>query len=322
MSIWKPWYICRPRQILIRAWRTCRYRRLLGPQSVPLPWGCSITVDPTKMIGKGIWTTGVYDIAVSEVLARLIRHGDLVLDVGANIGYMSILMGLCAGKSGELISFEPHPMLFQSLRNNLNEVQQQTCFPKTFLHNTALSDKAGEALLVIPQGFEENDGTARLGNESGQPIARLPIRTETLDGVLAGRLAAVMKLDVEGHELAVLCGATETLRYQRIQHIVYEDHQGVSSAVSSLLREQGYTILQIGFSLFGPMLASAEAPPICSPYEAPSYLATCNPEAVQQECRGRGWRVLGARLTKQWSRRPTAFARASLRLLGAAHRQR
>jgi len=245
------------------------------------------------MIGKSIWTTGVFDIAVSEVLARLISPGDLVLDVGANVGYMSILMGLCAGHSGELICFEPHPVLYESLRDNLTQVQRQTRFPKTALRKVALSDKAGEDVLVIPQGFEDNDGIARLGGKNDRSAQGIPVATETLDSVLEKRTAAVMKIDVEGHELAVLHGALEVIREARIRHIVYEDHQGPSSAVSSLLRGRGYTLLQIGWTLFGPRLESVDSELICKPYEAPSYLATCDPEVALRACRGRGWRVLG-----------------------------
>src|SRR6516162_3014209 len=121
MSIAKPWYVYRPSQIPIRIWRMFREPRP-GAQRLRLPWGCWITIDPTRSIGRSIWTTGIYDIAVSEVMARLIRPGDLVVDGGANVGYMSILMGLCAGGSGALVSFEPHPDLFDSLSENLRDV--------------------------------------------------------------------------------------------------------------------------------------------------------------------------------------------------------
>jgi FkbM family methyltransferase len=291
MSIWKPWYICRPSQVLIRAWRAVRHRPR-GPKSVRLPWGYSITVDPDQAVGRSIWTIGIYDIAVSEVLARLIHPGDLVLDVGANVGYMSMLMALRTGKSGELISFEPHPALYQSLMSNLNQGQLRASLPRVALHNIALSDTSGNTVLLIPEGFQKNDGIARLCRDGEQGIASIPIRTETLDSILEERMAAVIKVDVEGHELAVFNGAGEALRHQRIRHIVYEDHHGISSAVGSFLRERGYTLFQIGWSFWGPILASAEMPAVCKPYEAPSYLATCDPAAAQQACRGHGWLVL------------------------------
>ncbi len=202
-----------------------------------------MTIDPAKLIGRSIWTTGVYDIAVSEVLARLIQPGDTVVDGGANVGYMSILMGLCTGRSGELIAFEPHPALFKTLRENLNQVQRRTGFPKAVLHNVALSDQSGNALLSIPPAFDENDGIARMDDGSGSN-SKINVPTETLDRVLREREAALVKLDVEGHELAVLSGATETLRRGGIRHLIYEDHARASHVGLDVFPGHGYTQFQ------------------------------------------------------------------------------
>ena len=289
-SILKPWYFWRPRQILRRVLLQAR-RPSPGLQTVPLAWGGSITVDPAVMIGHTIATTAVYDLAVSEVLARLIHPGDFVLDVGANIGYMSRLMGACTGETGALVAVEPHPRLFDALTENLREVRRQGLFPSTQLERVALSDVRGQARLVMPAGFAQNDGTASLG-EPGDDSTGIPVATDTLDHLVGGRTVAVMKLDVEGHELAVLRGAAEALGHSRIRHIVYEDHVGPSSDVGAHLRARGYTILQIGYRLAGPMLASAEAPAVSSRYDAPSYLATCDPQTAREACRARGWRVL------------------------------
>jgi FkbM family methyltransferase len=227
-------------------------------------------------------------------MARLIRPGDLVVDGGANVGYMSILMGLCAGGSGDLVSFEPHPGLFDTLSENLRELQQRAAFPRTMLHNTALSDKPGRAMLVIPPDFHRNDGTATLSG-SAQSGTSMTVKAETIDEILDGRSASVVKLDVEGHELAVLTGALDTLRERRIRHFVYEDHFGASSPISELLFANGFTLFQIGWQTFGPVLASIESRPVCKPYEAPSYLATLDRSFVETACRTPGWRVLRLR---------------------------
>ena len=86
----KPWYVWRPWQLVHRALATVK-----SPKSefVPLPvaWGASVWADPAKTIGRSILTTGVYDLAVTEVLGRLIAPGDTVIDAGANVGYMHAL---------------------------------------------------------------------------------------------------------------------------------------------------------------------------------------------------------------------------------------
>ena len=75
-------------------------------------------VDPTRAIGRSIVTTGLFDLAVSELLARLIDPGDIVVDAGANVGYMTVLAATAAGRSGRVLAFEPHPELFAVLCQN------------------------------------------------------------------------------------------------------------------------------------------------------------------------------------------------------------
>jgi hypothetical protein len=91
-QIAKPWYVWRPWQLVRRASIV-----ISPPQSgytaLPVAWGISVIADPAKMIGRSLFTTGIYDIAVSEVLARLIKPGDTVVDAGANVGYMTLLAG-------------------------------------------------------------------------------------------------------------------------------------------------------------------------------------------------------------------------------------
>ncbi|MBI3450700.1 MAG: FkbM family methyltransferase [Acidobacteria bacterium] len=251
-------------------------------------------MDTAKVVGRSVWTTGVFDIAVSEILTRLISPGDFVLDVGANIGYMSVVMGLAAAEKGELLSFEPHPALFGTLETNIEHVRKSVPFARVELRNKALSVRAGEARLTIPHGFDKNDGIARLEEGGGSPEAGIAVETETLDGIMGRRTASVMKLDVEGHELAVIKGGGETLRRGAIRHIVFEDHQGPESPVSSLLRNHRYALFQIGWRIFGPRLEPTEARRICSSYEAPSYLATLDPENALAVCRARGWNMLAS----------------------------
>src|SRR5207253_2638751 len=98
INLWKPWYVCRPVQVPLRIVRALRRPRT-GFQRLQVTWGASLLADPTKTIGRSIRTTGIYDIGVSELLARLIRPGDTTIDVGANVGYMTLLMGALAGKT-------------------------------------------------------------------------------------------------------------------------------------------------------------------------------------------------------------------------------
>ena len=61
----------------------------------------------------------MYETEVTESLWRLARVGDLAVDVGANIGYMTSILAVKAGARGKINSFEPHPTIFQRLRLNV-----------------------------------------------------------------------------------------------------------------------------------------------------------------------------------------------------------
>lgn len=77
-----------------------------GVKNVKLVWGQSIEVN--ESIGKSIYRFGLYDLAVTGLLFRLIKPGDLVIDVGANIGYMSKLACFLTGPFGQVIAYEPN----------------------------------------------------------------------------------------------------------------------------------------------------------------------------------------------------------------------
>ena len=142
--LWKPWFLYQPAQLV-----RCAIAGLLPPTPGRTPlrtsWGVRVIADPTRTIGRCILTTGVYDIGVSEALARLISPGDTVIDAGANIGYMTVLMSVLAGPSGRVISFEPHPELFAVAEKNVATIRLQLHIAHVELHQAALGTQAGRA---------------------------------------------------------------------------------------------------------------------------------------------------------------------------------
>src|SRR5262249_28834498 len=108
--IWKPWYVYRPTQILRRV-RAALFSPPAGFREVTTSWGVTRRADTTKTVGHDILVAGIYDLPLSEALARLITQGDTVFDVGANVGYTTLLCAVAAGPNGTVHSFEPHPQL-------------------------------------------------------------------------------------------------------------------------------------------------------------------------------------------------------------------
>lgn len=289
-ALWKPWFVYRPRRLARRVGQLL-IAPPTGPTAVTLPWGATLTVNPGETVGRAVWTTGVYDIAVSEALFRLVPFGGRAIDAGANVGYMTSLLAAKVGPPGRVESFEPHPVLGQRLRDNVRHAAAAV-----EVHALALSDAAGVARFVLPAGFSCNEGIGHLAPENHALTANetaIEVPTATLDGLFPNDRFDVLKLDVEGHEAAVLRGARGLLGRGAVRHVVFEDHAIATSEAAGILSAAGYAVFQIGWALRGPVLASLGAPRLCRDYEAPSYLATLDPAAATAALAPRGWRIYG-----------------------------
>src|SRR3954447_2477076 len=195
----KPWYVFRPAQIL----RRVRLRG--GEQQVVLPWGAPMVLDSRESVGSSIARTGVHELAVSEVIARLADPGELAVDVGANIGYVTSLLAWRVGPQGKVVAFEPNPPVADRLHRHADD--------NGTVHRPAVSSAAGSSVLVVPEGFDRNQGTATL-EAAGEGVA---VDTTSLDAELGASSVGVLKIDVEGHEAAVLEGASGLLSQGRVR---------------------------------------------------------------------------------------------------------
>jgi FkbM family methyltransferase len=296
----RPEYLFRPKQILRRLLHELRPKSV-GYDTVRLPWGLSIRVQPRETVGSGIRRLGIHELPASECISRLIDPGELVVDVGANIGHMTSIMAMRAGPTGKVLAFEPHPVLFSELQYNIGLWTQNPKTAQIVAQNLALSDNVGTAQLMVPPSFEENHGVSSLAGatqvaSNGHSI---DVRLTTLDTVLGeGKKIGFLKIDVEGHELEVLIGAQALLASGSIRDILFEEHRTLPTPVTQLLEDNGYAIYRIDGRLFGPIAAS-----IKTPYEpvivndSPNYLATQDPSRLLSRTSKRGWMVY----SRRWS---------------------
>ena len=153
---------------------------------------------------------GSYEPLTERFIRQNVKPGMMVLDVGANTGYMTILLADMVGAHGQVHAFEPMPATGELLRRNIlaNGLTQ------VHLHDFALSDRRGEATLHVDPG---NDGGNTIGNVTGEGWkghSTITVTTEILDDFLerAG-IANVdfIKIDVEGAESLVFAGARKLL---------------------------------------------------------------------------------------------------------------
>ena len=142
-----------------------------------------------------------------------LREGDNVVDVGANIGSLSIASALRVGR-GQVLALEPHPRIFGYLQGNLalNGVSNVTPV------NMALGDAIGELWFSDERSDDQNSVA-----QEGEGI-RVPVTTLDKAASEFGRIS-LLKIDVEGFEVAVLSGAAEVLRRTECVYCEsYESH--------------------------------------------------------------------------------------------------
>ena len=154
---------------------------------------------------------GFWEIWLTQFLAREVRPGMTVVDVGANFGYYSLLLGDAVGETGRVIAVEPNPdaaaLLGESVFLNGHA-------GRTRIVKQALGAAPGQGLLYVPDGEPKN---ATLVGGAGLPGGRtVEVSTATLDAVaLEYPKVDLVKIDAEGGELAIVAGMKELIARDR-----------------------------------------------------------------------------------------------------------
>ena len=157
-------------------------------------------------------------------LRKLVEPGSWVVDVGANIGFFSVLFCQWISDGGQLIALEPEPRNYAMLLNNVKKWQQQGKIETLAL---AADSFDGVGKLVLNPA---HPGDHRLGDYG------LDVSTVTLDTVLAQRnwpSVALIKVDVQGAEMRVLSGAVKTLERLSPAFFVEMDECALAQFASS-----------------------------------------------------------------------------------------
>ena len=290
-----PAYLFRPRQMVHRLKRALGRLPLPHFETVALPWGAQLRVRPAEVIGINIWCYGIFDLVVCETICRLLDPSEVAVDIGANIGQMTSLMRYRAGKGGRVLAFEPHPELFSELRHNVEVIQATGAVAPAELHNLALSDVAGEALLAEGPAWSENRGVSRLIAERNGSDRVVGVKTVMLDQIVDDRTTiGVCKMDVEGHELQVLKGAVRLLKARRVRDLIFEDLGVYPGPVHQLLLDSGFTVFSLHTRWWRPRLAPAlERVPFRPGVDGQNYLATLDPARAVRRFARPGWKALG-----------------------------
>lgn len=225
-------------------------------------------ITPGETIGAAIALTGVYEFAPTELVKAYLQPGDVFVDVGANIGYYTLLAGARVGTTGRVLAFEPYAPVRERLLRNiaLNQLNNIEVIA------SCVGSSTGRIFLAAPQ-LASNAGTATM--QDSFSAGSVEVGVVRLDEAMAGRGAALIKVDVEGHEAAVFAGADGLLRSEHAPTILFESFRVTEDA--AILERHGYTVWvpalangQVALRRLTPQVRSYRA------WEAPNYLATKN----------------------------------------------
>lgn len=195
-------------------------------------------------MGKALDNYGEYSEAELNILGQLIAPGQLVLDIGANIGCHTVFFAEKVGQQGWVFAFEPQRVIFQNLCANvaLNNLANVFC------EHTALGKESGRCF--IPSfNYDEESNFGAISLEQYTTEQGEPVEIKTLDSYNLPQ-CHLMKIDVEGMESLVLEGAKNTINKFRPVIFLENDRAEKSKELIAQLRSYDYTLYWVVTGLY------------------------------------------------------------------------
>jgi len=229
------------------------YKRIAKrPLKVDFVEGFSVLCFPDSGSASNIFYGNHYfDLEEMNLMRRVLREGDGLLDGGANIGVYSMLAASLVGPTGHVVAFEPFPTHVARFRANV----ALNGFANVTLRRAAVSDAAGTVSFVT-----NRDVSNRIQTRTDADADTITVECTTLDESLKGLPRfTIGKLDLEGSEIAALNGARRLLAEANPPLWIIEWDRGLLAKrghdpqeLVRLLESNGYRIMVLEDDRFVP----------------------------------------------------------------------
>jgi len=229
-------------------------RLLWSSRTVVEVQGSKMYVDPKGLPRSYIKTFQAYIISggpeklTTEMFRNVVKEGDVVLDLGANLGYYTLLAARLVGQKGKVYAFEPEPVNYNLLLKNI----ELNGYDNIVAVQKAVSNVAGKVRLFL----DEKDTGAHTIYQPGDKTEIIEVESVTLDEFFKDKKHPinVIKMDIEGAEMAALSEMDRIIRENENLKILVEfNFSGIRRAGNSpeeftrrLLEDYCFSILAIG----------------------------------------------------------------------------
>lgn len=200
-------------------------------------------LDLTSCIAESMYYNGYWEKNSTKLVKKIVRKGDVVFDIGANIGYYSCILSRLVGNKGHIYCFEPISKYVKRLKDNIkvNDLRNITVVKKV------VSD------ICVPQKLQVGPSSARTFCGLGEYNHTEVVESITLDKYITEengiRRVDFVKIDVDGFEIEIISGAEDTLRkYKPIMLVEFcpEAQEKVGNTTGDLLK----LLQSFGYSLY------------------------------------------------------------------------
>jgi FkbM family methyltransferase len=256
-------------------------RFLLSRILMTTPWSRHLSVQregyvlhffPTSL-SAAMWADRNFRADEERFFWDVLRPGDIVIDVGANIGSTALASAVAVGAKGHVVAVEPHPRIFAYLKANIarnaaSQIEAVQC---------ALSHEDGEASFTDRRSDDQN---------AISPEGDIKVPQRRLDNIAPRGKIALLKVDVEGHEYFVFKGGKDTL--DRVDVVYFEYVPNIVSA--GLNPAPWQPLLEAGFQIYEKTATALELATL-PPERETMLIALRDAGAV---ARRTGWVIAGA----------------------------
>ncbi len=161
-------------------------------------FGANMYCDIRDFIQRRVYYFNIFEPNLSHYILNQVKYGDHVVDIGANVGYMSLLLSTIVGDAGRVVAIEASPVTYGVLRKNL----ERNHATNVIALNIAATE--GPCMVEIVSGEKNNSGTNSI--RVGEQVGAMSVHGKAVSGLAEIQNSEVrfIKIDVEGSEAPIL----------------------------------------------------------------------------------------------------------------------